>query len=92
MKLIAFAYLMIALTVQLAPIRGNVRGHVGAIAALCGGAAVAGSMAPSLPEWIQAAWPLLALATGWLLMLLMVSLFARGLVGSIRMVLSLESP
>lgn len=86
-KRLLFAYLMACLTVRLAPLPGNLRGHLGAVAVAGTTAALAGTVAPPLPGLIQSAWPLLALAVGWLLILLLGSLLLRGMVSSARLIL-----
>lgn len=89
-KMILLGYLMICLTVRMAPFPGNVRGHVGAIAAIGGILALAGTISPRPALLIEQAWPLVSLTVGWLLLLLMISLLARGVVSTIRMVTDLH--
>jgi hypothetical protein len=74
----AFVYLLMCLCVRLAPFRGNLRGHIGALVAIAIVSTLAGTVAPSLPQLILAGWPLLSLAVGWLLLLLLFSLVVRG--------------
>lgn len=89
-KRLLFIYLMASLTVRLAPLPGNVRGHLGAIVILAIVAALAGTVVDWLPTLIQRAWPLLALAVGWLSLLLFVSLLVSAAVRSARMFLKAE--
>ncbi|MFH1416905.1 MAG: hypothetical protein ABII12_01270 [Planctomycetota bacterium] len=86
-RMVVFVYLMICLTVRMAPLPGNVRGHIGAIVGLGIAGWLAGSLSPKLPEMITQTWPLLTLIIGWLLLLLMISLVVRGAIGSIRMII-----
>ncbi len=90
-RVILFSYLMICLTVRMAPLRGNFRGHLGAIATLGVIAWLVGTLSPQMPGIIERAWPLLSLTVGWLLLLLLITLVVRGVLTSIRMALSLDS-
>lgn len=85
-----FVYLMICLTVRMAPLPGNVRGHLGAIVTVGLVAWLAGTVMGGLPGIIEQAWPLLTLAVGWLLVLMMFTLVVRGAVSSVQMMLRLE--
>ena len=82
-----FVYLMICLTIRLAPFPGNVRGHLIAVAALGAGAALAGTVTPRLEQLLTAGWPLLSFTVGWLLLLMIVSLLAKAVVTSARSVI-----
>lgn len=86
-QVLLFVYLMICLTIRMAPFPGNVRGHVGAIVILGVAAALAGTIWQTLPQIILSAWPLLALSIGWLLLVLIVSLLVCGVIQSTRMIL-----
>jgi len=88
--IVAFCYLMICLTVRMAPWPGNVRGHVGAIATLGVMGVIVGSVRPDLPDIIVTFWPILGLTLGWLLLLMMATLFVRGGLTTVRMILQLE--
>lgn len=81
-----FTYLMICFTVRMAPVPGNVRGHVGAIAALGCSAALAATLSPQPLQIIHDAWPILSLTMGWLLLLMLASLTARGIVETVLMI------
>lgn len=89
-KIALFIYLMACLTVRLAPLPGNVRGHLGAIIAIGITAALIGTVLEGLPSLIQRAWPLLALAVGWLLLMLLLSLLVRAVVSLAKMFLQAE--
>jgi hypothetical protein len=80
----AFVYLMICLTVRLAPFPGNVRGHLIAIGVLGIVAALAGTVSPRFEEMLAAGWPLLSFTVGWLLLLMILSLLAKALITSAR--------
>ncbi|MFQ5411351.1 MAG: hypothetical protein ACE5EC_03610 [Phycisphaerae bacterium] len=82
--------LVVYLTVRMAPFPRNVRGHVGAIAATGGILALAGTISPKPTAIIEQAWPLVSLTVGCLLLLLMISLIARGAVTTIRMIAELQ--
>lgn len=82
-----FVYLMVCLTVRLAPFPGNVRGHLVALLAMGAIASLAGTMTPRLEEIISASWPLLSLTVGWMVLLLMASLLAKAVVTSARSVI-----
>ena len=89
-KLLLFTYLMICFTIRLAPSPGNIRGHVGAIVVIGVAAGLAGTVLTELPNVIQSAWPLLALALGWLLLMLMGSLILRAAVSSAKVILKTD--
>ncbi|MFQ5428864.1 MAG: hypothetical protein ACE5E1_01030 [Phycisphaerae bacterium] len=85
-----FVYLMICLTVRMAPFTGNVRGHLGAALTTAGVLALAATVSPWPTEWIKGTWPLISLAVGWLVLLLMISLLARGAVSVAQTILHWE--
>ena len=76
-----FLYLLVCLTVRMAPFPGNLRGSLGAIILLGFLAFVVGMIATSTPESIRNGWPVLSLAVGTVLVLLLFSLLVRGGVG-----------
>lgn len=76
----AFIYLLICLTVRMAPFPGNFRGSLGAIVLLGVIAAIISSFMDSLPTYIEAGWIVLTLTVGTLALLLLVSATIRGLV------------
>ncbi len=73
-----FAYLLISLTVRLAPLPGNAGGHIAAVVTIGLVAWLAGSVSDRLPEMMTRAWPLIALALGTAVLLMMASLAVRG--------------
>lgn len=83
-RIVLFAYLMACFTVRMAPLPGNVRGHMGAIVVLGVAAWLAGTVTTGLPEAILGLWPILSLAVGWLLLMMMISLLVRGVVSSFQ--------
>jgi hypothetical protein len=87
-RIVAFVYLMICLAVRMAPLPGNIRGHIGAIAFLGVAAWLAGTVTPGIPEIILKAWPILSLTVGALLLLLMISLIARGVLSTLQMMMT----
>jgi hypothetical protein len=84
-RVAVFIYLMTCLTVRMAPLPGNIRGHIGAIASLGVIAWLAGTVTPGIPEIILQGWPIMTLAVGWLLLLLLLSLVVRGVVSTFEM-------
>jgi hypothetical protein len=76
----AFVYLIVCLSVRLAPFPGNVRGHVGAVVVLGIVAWLAGSVATNLPDIIRQSWPMLSVTIGGLALLLMFTLVVRATV------------
>lgn len=89
-KTLLFAYLMVCLTVRMAPFAGNVRGHVGAVVAACSILALINSLDSRTSQIVAQAWPLISLTVGWLLLLAIISLLARGAVSATRMIAKLE--
>ncbi len=83
-QIIAFVYLMICLTVRMAPFPGNAHGHIGAIAAVGCILALVGTISVEATAMVEQAWPLLSLTVGWLMLLLMASLVACGFVSTVR--------
>jgi len=80
----AAIYLMICLAIRSAPYRGNERGHFGAIATTAAIVALAGTVTTRPAELIEQSWPILVVTVGWLSLLLMGSLVARGIVAIVR--------
>lgn len=85
LRIVLFTYLMICLTVRLAPIYGNFRGQMAAIAGLAGVTALIGTLTTQPAHWIEKGWPILVLVLGWLILLLTISLVARGIVSTFQM-------
>ncbi|MFO0973744.1 MAG: hypothetical protein U1A27_09940 [Phycisphaerae bacterium] len=79
-----FAYVLICLCLWLAPIHGNTRGHVYAVAALGAAAALAGTVLPGMPDLVRGSWPILTVVVGVLFGLLLGSLALRGALVVVR--------
>ena len=79
-----FLYLLICLTIRIAPFPGNLRGALGAILLLGFGAAAISSLFEVADPRIQNAWAVLNLTVATLLFLLLVSLLIRGGVGLVQ--------
>ena len=75
-----FVYLVICLTVRMAPFPGNVRGSLAAIVLLGALAAVTGSFLQQTRTVIENGWYILSLCVSTLLLLLLISLIVRGIV------------
>lgn len=74
----AFVYLLMCLAVRSAPFPGNVKGHFAAIVAAGGIIWLTSTLSPAPGAIVEQSWPVLAVTLGWLLLLLFVSLIARG--------------
>ncbi len=79
-----FVYLMICLTVRMAPMPGAHRGAIGAVLLIGVFIGLAGRFAATTEGAIQGLWDLLNFSVGCLLCLLLLSLTARGGVGLFR--------
>lgn len=86
-RIALFVYLMISLTVRLAPMPGNLKGQLMAVAVLGGVAILGGTLTPVIEQRVVALWPLLCLVVGWLSLLLLASLFAKAVITSARSVI-----
>ena len=86
-KTFFFVYLMASLTLRMAPFPGNARGHILAVLTLGTLAVIGSSLSPRIEEAVAAAWPLLCLTVGWLLLLLLCSLVAKAAIVSARAVI-----
>ncbi len=82
-----FLYLVICLTVRMAPLTGNLRGSLGAIFLFGIIAFLVGQMTKSGPDAFGSAWPLIVFCVAVLLLLLIFSLLVTGVVRLIRTVL-----
>ncbi len=80
-----FLYLLVCLTVRMAPFPGNLRGALGAILVLGLLAFLVSQLAAATTENIQSGWAVLSLSVGTLLVLLLFSLLVRGGVGLIKL-------
>jgi len=85
-----FVYLMICMTVRMAPFSGNARGHLGAIAGAGVTLALAGTLTPKPADALEQLWPLVSLTVGWLFLLLLISLLAWGIAAGTRMIVRWE--
>ena len=79
-----FIYLLICLTVRIAPFPGNLRGSLAAIMILGIGAAMVSSLFDMADPRVQSGWAVLSLTVAALLFLLMASLVVRGGVGLVQ--------
>ena len=79
-----FLYLLICLTVRIAPFPGNLRGALGAILILGVGAALTVSLLDVADLHLQSVWAVLNLTLATLLFLLLFSLLIRGTIGLTR--------
>ena len=80
-----FLYLLICLTVRIAPFPGYLRGSLGAIIVLGIGAAVVASLTDAADPRVQNGWNVLNLMVATLLFLLLTSLLIRGAVGLVKL-------
>lgn len=81
-----FVYLMICLTVRMAPFPGNLRGSLGAIVLLGVLAAGIGAISDTLPGYINGGgWLILSLTVATLLFLLLISAMVRGSVALVKL-------
>lgn len=81
-----FLYLVVCLTVRMAPLTGNLRGSIGAIFITGLMAFLVGQITQSSAGLFTSAWPLIIFSSAVLLFLLMVSLLVRGMVTLIQTV------
>jgi hypothetical protein len=79
-----FIYLVICLTVRMAPFPGNLRGSVGAIFLVGLAGAILGTLTPATGDVIARGWPVLGFAVAALLVLLLISLCVLGVVELVR--------
>jgi hypothetical protein len=75
-----FLYLAVCLTVRMAPLTGNLRGSIGAILLTGLFAFILGQIVESTASLLATAWPLVIFSVAVLLLLLMLSLLAKGAV------------
>jgi hypothetical protein len=80
-----FLYLMVCLTVRMAPFPGNMRGSLGAIVVLGVVGTLVGTYAGPVANWVEGGWVILTLTVATLLLLLGASALVRGVVGLARM-------
>jgi len=80
-----FIYLIICLTVRMAPFPGTMRGSLGAILLLGLGSWVCGLILPATADAIRSGWGVLSASVGALSFLLLASLAVRGVVSLIKL-------
>ncbi len=85
-RMLVFLYLLVCLTVRMAPARGNMRGALGAIVVLGGLAALAGVLLQRPAVWIIDGWPILSVSAAVLSLLLLLSLVVRGAAALVRVI------
>lgn len=85
-----FVYLLICLTIRMAPFPGYLRGSLGAIVVLGVGAALITSLLDVADPRVVQGWALLNAVVATLLLLLLASLVVRGTVGLVRVLRSGE--
>jgi hypothetical protein len=83
-----FVYLVICLTVRMAPFPGTLRGSLGAAIVLGLLAALAASLLQSRATVLESFWVVLTLSVGTLMVLLMASVLVRGGVGLFKLLAS----
>lgn len=87
-KTTLFLYLLVCLTVRMAPFQGTARGALGAIVLLGAGAAALTSLLDVADPRVQTGWTVLNLSFATLLLLLVVTLVIRGIVALVRVIRS----
>jgi hypothetical protein len=85
-RTLLFLYLVICLTVRMAPLTGNLRGSLGAIFLTGLIAFIAEQIMSATPGPVTQAWPLITFSVAVLLFLLMVSLLVKGAVCLVKTV------
>lgn len=83
-RTLLFLYLLVCLTVRIAPFPGNLRGSLAAIVILGFGAALISSLFAVADPRVHSGWSVLNLTVATLLLLLLCSLLVRGGVGLIQ--------
>ena len=81
-----FLYLVVCLTVRMAPLTGNLRGSIGAILVTGLLAFFLGQIMQSAPGFLTTAWPPIVFSVAVLLFLLAISLLAKGAVTLVKAV------
>jgi hypothetical protein len=79
-----FVYLVICLTVRMAPLTGNIRGAVGALAVLGVLLFIVGQVASSSADLLSVMKPLITFSVAVLITLLIISLLIKGTISLIR--------
>ncbi len=80
-----FLYLLVCLSIRIAPVRGNLRGSLGAILVLGVVAAILGSFWDTGSARVQGGWALLSLTVATLWLLMSLSLITRGTIALYRL-------
>lgn len=75
-----FVYLLVCMTVRMAPFPGGTRGSLGAIVLVGIAMAIAGALTSATDSLIERGWSILSLSVSSLLLLLMLTLAVRGVV------------
>lgn len=81
-----FLYLLVCLTVRMAPFPGHIRGALGAIPMLGVLLWLIGMVSGRADNAVQNSWPVLSLTVATLTLLLLISLLVRGVVDLVRIV------
>lgn len=82
-----FVYLLVCMSVRMAPLPGNLRGHLGAVLITGLLTAMGASVVPAMTDALLQSWGVVSLTVATLLLLLLASLAIRGLVGLIQMLM-----
>ena len=80
-----FLYLLVCLTVRMAPFPGNLRGALGAIVVLGVLAFLMSKLIAGTTDNVERGWGVLSLSVGTLVVLLLFSLAVRGTVGLVKL-------
>ncbi|MHC4444845.1 MAG: hypothetical protein ACYTF1_07630 [Planctomycetota bacterium] len=83
-RTLLFLYLVVCLTVRMAPLTGNIRGALGAIFIFGILAFLISKVLHAVEGPFQSAWPLITFCVAVLLFLLLLSLLVKGTVGLIK--------
>lgn len=87
-RTVLFLYLVVCLTVRMAPLTGNIRGALGALLIFGILAFLFGQISPGTTDSLAGAWPLITFCVAVLLFLLLLSLLLKGAVSLIRILSS----
>ncbi|MEE8168948.1 MAG: hypothetical protein V3T70_00235, partial [Phycisphaerae bacterium] len=80
-----FVYLLVCMSVRMAPLPDNLRGHLLAVLLTGVLAGIVGTFTGGLADALHRSWPIITLAVATLLLLFMASLTIRGVIGLGRM-------
>ncbi len=84
-RVVVFLYLVVCLSVRMAPFPGGLRGSLGAVLLVGVVLAIVGMFSDALSYHARQSWPVLSLTVGMLLVLLLLSAMVRGATGLVRM-------